>query len=235
MGDSVTIFSRYWVDDISRSIGICRAVEGHFSHPHGRAWMNIADHITPLYASLVGGLPITVIDLDRVHRSKHHHGRLAGEGGCLHGYANRESPLDVGDLLQSYPGAIQNSLRSGRVPFRSSVPVSPLIFHTKHAIELNNQYAFASQASFHGFDPRQAVLELSPRQGEFCLREADILKIIKEEGPSIAVVLFSGVQYYTGQLFPMEAITQHAQAQVCLLSFSDPCFDGRTQVSRGDT
>lgn len=31
-----------------------RAVEGHFNHPHGREWMNIADTVTPLLAQLVG-------------------------------------------------------------------------------------------------------------------------------------------------------------------------------------
>lgn len=31
-----------------------RAVQGHFKHPHGREWMNIADTVTPLLAQLVG-------------------------------------------------------------------------------------------------------------------------------------------------------------------------------------
>jgi hypothetical protein len=31
-----------------------RAVEGHFAHPYGREWMNIADTVTPLLAELVG-------------------------------------------------------------------------------------------------------------------------------------------------------------------------------------
>lgn len=31
-----------------------RAVAGHFDHPHGREWMNIADTVTPLLADLVG-------------------------------------------------------------------------------------------------------------------------------------------------------------------------------------
>lgn len=31
-----------------------RAVQGHFAHPYGREWMNIADTVTPLLAELVG-------------------------------------------------------------------------------------------------------------------------------------------------------------------------------------
>jgi kynureninase len=75
------------------------------------------------------------------------------------------------------------------------------------------QYAFTSQALAHGLDPKKTILELSPREGEFTLREKDILKTINEQGSSIALVLFSGVQYYTGQLFPMESITKKAKEQ----------------------
>jgi len=53
-----------------------------------------------------------------------------------------------------------------------------------------------------------------PRQDEHTLREEDILKVIEEQGDSIALVIFSGVQYYTGQWFPMEKITRAAKAKV---------------------
>ena len=76
------------------------------------------------------------------------------------------------------------------------------------------QYAFASQLLSHGYNPSVAVREVSPREGEATLREEDILDIIEKEGKSIALVIFSGVQYYTGQLFPMETVTKAAQAQV---------------------
>lgn len=76
------------------------------------------------------------------------------------------------------------------------------------------QYAFASQAKAHGLDPKDAIIEVSPREGEFTLREEDILSVIEREGKSIAIVLFSGIQYYTGQWFPMQSITKKAKEMV---------------------
>ena len=57
-------------------------------------------------------------------------------------------------------------------------------------------------------------MQLSPKEGEYTLREEDLLKTLDEQGSSIALVLFSGVQYYTGQWFPMESITGKAKEQV---------------------
>lgn len=77
------------------------------------------------------------------------------------------------------------------------------------------QYAFYSQARAHGLEPAEVLLPVAPRLGEFTLRTEDIVQTIQREGGSIAVVLFSGIQYYTGQFFDMEAITKAAHAQVC--------------------
>ncbi|CAE6410438.1 unnamed protein product [Rhizoctonia solani] len=74
----------------------------------------------------------------------------------------------------------------------------------------SDQYAFASQTRAHGYDPKDAVIELAPREGEVYLREEDILAAIQKDKSSIALVLFSGIQYYTGQWFPMEKITKAA-------------------------
>jgi kynureninase len=71
----------------------------------------------------------------------------------------------------------------------------------------------------HGFDPKDAIIEMFPREGEFSLREEDILEVIEKQGPSIALVIFSGVQYYTGQWFPMQSITKAAKAQVRVFPF----------------
>lgn len=51
-------------------------------------------------------------------------------------------------------------------------------------------------------------------QGEETLRTEDILWVIEEQGDSIAMVMLSGVQYYTGQLFSMAGITAAGHRKV---------------------
>jgi kynureninase len=72
----------------------------------------------------------------------------------------------------------------------------------------SDQYAVESQLRFHGFDPEIALIEITPRQGEYTLRTEDITQIIEKEGDSIALILFGGVQYYTGQFFDLKRITE---------------------------
>ena len=86
------------------------------------------------------------------------------------------------------------------------------------------QYAFTSQVLAHGLDPVKAIREISPREGEYTLREEDILEVIEKEGSTIALVLFGGVQYYTGQMFPMESITQKAK-EMASVSMDDKYFE----------
>lgn len=76
----------------------------------------------------------------------------------------------------------------------------------------SDQYAFETQAKYHDFDPTDAVIEVSPREGEYAIRTEDILSTIKQHGDSVAVVLFSGVNYYTGQLFDIKTITEAAHS-----------------------
>ncbi|KIK59774.1 hypothetical protein GYMLUDRAFT_168744 [Collybiopsis luxurians FD-317 M1] len=98
----------------------------------------------------------------------------------------------------------------------------------------SDQYAFASQAQAHGLDPAKAVLEIFPRPGEFCLREEDILDVIEKEGASIALVIFSGVQYYTGQSFPIQAITKKAKEQGCICGWDLAHAVGNVPLSLHD-
>lgn len=71
----------------------------------------------------------------------------------------------------------------------------------------SDRYAVISLLKKAGLQPEEALIELKPRQGELCLRTNDILDAIEMHASSLALVLFSGVQYYTGQLFDIPAIT----------------------------
>ncbi|KGL76739.1 Kynureninase, partial [Tinamus guttatus] len=83
----------------------------------------------------------------------------------------------------------------------------------------SDHYAVESQLRLHGLDVEKCMLMMHPREGEETLRIEDILAVIEKEGDSIAVILFSGVQYYTGQLFNIPRITKAGQEKGCFVGF----------------
>jgi kynureninase len=74
----------------------------------------------------------------------------------------------------------------------------------------SDQYAMESQVRLHGLNPAEAIVEVAPREGEHTLRTEDIISTINQHGNQTALVLFGGVNYYTGQLFDMKTITAAA-------------------------
>ena len=71
----------------------------------------------------------------------------------------------------------------------------------------SDQYALESQVKFHGLT-NDHLVEIAPREGENLIRLEDILTKIEELGDELALVMIGGVNYYTGQLFDMKAITE---------------------------
>lgn len=74
----------------------------------------------------------------------------------------------------------------------------------------SDQYAIETQVLYHGLDPATSVIEVAPREGEHVLRHEDIIKTIEANKDSLALILLGGVNYYSGQVFDMESITQAA-------------------------
>lgn len=80
----------------------------------------------------------------------------------------------------------------------------------------SDRYAVASQIQFHGYDP-QSLIELAPRPGELTIRAEDIETHIHDEGEHIALILFSGVNYYSGQAFDCPGIVKAGHAKGCVV------------------
>ena len=83
----------------------------------------------------------------------------------------------------------------------------------------SDMYVIESQVKHHGFDPATSIIEVTPRDGEHHLRNEDILDSIEKHRDSLALVFFSGVQYYSGQVFDMKEITEHAHRVGALAGF----------------
>lgn len=83
----------------------------------------------------------------------------------------------------------------------------------------SDQYAVASQASWHGFDPLAAIVELLPRSGEAGLRDEDILQTIADRGGEIALILLGNCNYLTGQAYDIAGITRAGHERGCVVGF----------------
>lgn len=78
----------------------------------------------------------------------------------------------------------------------------------------SDQYMFQSQVKFHanhlGFKPEEAIIEVKKREGNHHILLEDILETIQKHQNEVALVLFGGVNYYTGQVMDIKTITQKA-------------------------
>jgi kynureninase len=72
----------------------------------------------------------------------------------------------------------------------------------------SDRYAVISQIEWHGYNPHTALVEVAPRGYSPALTTDDVLQAINDNGEQLALILLGGVNYYTGQVFDMAAITQ---------------------------
>jgi kynureninase len=83
----------------------------------------------------------------------------------------------------------------------------------------SDQYAVETQVKFHRFNPDDAIIEIAPREGEKIIREDDIIEAIEKNKDSLAMVLFGGINYYSGQLFDIKKITDAAHKAGAIAGF----------------
>ncbi len=83
----------------------------------------------------------------------------------------------------------------------------------------SDRYAVESQLRFHGVDPFSALIELECDEPGGTTSMAAIERALAEHGHRIALLLWPGVQYRTGQAFDLAEIARLARAQGCAVGF----------------
>ena len=83
----------------------------------------------------------------------------------------------------------------------------------------SDRYAVESQVRFHGFDPAESLIEIEPDLPGGVFSMAKIEQAIAEHGHRIALILWPGVQYRTGQYFDLKEITRLGHAAGCVVGF----------------
>ncbi len=83
----------------------------------------------------------------------------------------------------------------------------------------SDQYMFETHLKHYGFNPNDELIEVSPREGEHTIRTEDILEAINKYKDELALIFWGGLNYYTGQSFDMQTITQAAQSAGAKVGF----------------
>jgi kynureninase len=83
----------------------------------------------------------------------------------------------------------------------------------------SDRHVVTSQLRWHGYDPATALIELAPRPGEELLRAEDVHARIAAEGSALALVLWPGVQYRTGQAFELAPLVRSVRRTSALVGF----------------
>ena len=83
----------------------------------------------------------------------------------------------------------------------------------------SDQYALQSQIKFHGFQVEDSLIEVAPREGEYHIREEDILDAIEKNRDTLALIMIGGVNYFSGQVFDMKKITEAGHKVGAIVGF----------------
>src|SRR5687768_15754081 len=98
----------------------------------------------------------------------------------------------------------------------------------------SDRYAVESQVRFHGFDPATSLIELQADQPDGGISMAAIERVLAERGDEIALVLWPGVQYRTGQAFDAAEIVRLAHARGALVGFDHAHGAGNLELNLHD-
>ncbi|MEY4762346.1 MAG: kynureninase [Pseudomonadota bacterium] len=98
----------------------------------------------------------------------------------------------------------------------------------------SDRHAVVSQIEWHGLDPRSALIEVAAAQGQDIVDESQVEAVLAERGEDVALVLWPGVQYRTGQAFDLGRIAEAARRAGAHCGFDLAHGMGNTPLSLHD-
>ena len=81
----------------------------------------------------------------------------------------------------------------------------------------SDKYAVQSQLKLNGLDPEKDLIEISTLKNNKCISNEEMLDSIQSNIDCVAMIMISGVNYYTGQLYDIESITDLAHKNNCII------------------
>jgi kynureninase len=98
----------------------------------------------------------------------------------------------------------------------------------------SDRHAVTSQIAWHGLNPAAELIELAPVQGEHLVSESAIEACLAQHGASVALVLWPGLQFRTGQAFDLKRIAAAAHRVGAIAGFDLAHSIGNTPLSLHD-
>jgi kynureninase len=83
----------------------------------------------------------------------------------------------------------------------------------------SDRHAVASQIAWWGLEPHELLVELAPAPGEDLLTEEEVEDYLARHGESVALLLWPGVQFRTGQAFDLARLARAAHRHGCIAGF----------------
>jgi len=99
----------------------------------------------------------------------------------------------------------------------------------------SDRYAVESQLRFHGFDPAASLIELEGDEPDGTISMAALERVLAVRGKEVALVLWPGVQYRSGQAFDLKEVTRLAHAQGAVAGFDLAHAAGNLELALHDS
>ena len=146
----------------------------------------------------------------------------------------------LAEVVGAQPGEVvaMNSLTVNlhlmMVSFYRPTRERPAILIEKNAFP-SDRYAVESQVRFHGYDPATALIELEGDEPNGTISMAALERALDQHGSRVALVMFAGVQYLTGQVFDLGRVAELARRKGCVVGFDLAHAVGNVPVNLHDS